>query len=253
VHDAGGPGPSPLRTGKLASKAISGGSGARRSGARGRARRRLRSGARPRRSRRTAASSARPGGGDEDERLTPLSDADRSRVLLDLVRTEVAAVLDLASEDSSPQRSLFELGLNSLLAIDLRRRLSLRIGSTLPAALLFDAPTIHKTATSILRQIEPELSVPGGHDAERRNQGTASASRSTSLNTQSEPALAVLLRQAHAAGKGEQGWQLLDIAADIRYTTKPCGATTTRCDGLRRGRWSFDLDRPQLTPRGARW
>jgi polyketide synthase 7 len=174
-------------------------------------------------------------------------------VLLDLVRTEVAAVLDLASEDSSPQRSLFELGLNSLLAIDLRRRLSLRIGSTLPAALLFDAPTIHKTATSILRQIEPELSVPGGHDAERRNQGTASASRSTSLNTQSEPALAVLLRQAHAAGKGEQGWQLLDIAADIRYTTKPCGATTTRCDGLRRGRWSFDLDRPQLTPRGARW
>nr|ADH04658.1 TugB [Chondromyces crocatus] len=77
------------------------------------------------------------------ERLAPLSRVDRSRALTELVRSRVAAVLGLSSPgDIDPERPLRELGLDSLMGLNLRNSLEALTGLRLPATLLFEQPTV---------------------------------------------------------------------------------------------------------------
>ena len=74
--------------------------------------------------------------------LAGMAVEERYGVLLDLVRSEVASALGLGSaEDVSPTTSMRSVGLDSLMAIELRNRLCTRTGLNLPATVAFDAPT----------------------------------------------------------------------------------------------------------------
>ena len=73
--------------------------------------------------------------------LSSLSPSDRLRIVGETVRLEVARVLGLSDPNSiNPLQSFFELGLDSLMALELRRRLANIAGKTLPAALAFNYP-----------------------------------------------------------------------------------------------------------------
>lgn len=77
----------------------------------------------------------------------------------DLVLREVAGVLGLAGAGSlAPNEVLKGLGLDSLMAVELRRRLSAATGLSLPATLAFDHPTPEHIARLILARMD--LPVP---------------------------------------------------------------------------------------------
>ncbi|MFC9247837.1 SDR family NAD(P)-dependent oxidoreductase, partial [Streptomyces sp. NPDC057136] len=103
---------------------------------------------------RRAANTGPENGGALHQRLLRLSDAEREALLLDLVRTQVAAVLGYAGPgDVAPGRPFQELGFDSLTALELRNRLGVAAGLRLPATLVFDYPTPSALADHLRTEI----------------------------------------------------------------------------------------------------
>jgi len=79
-------------------------------------------------------------------------------VLLDEVRSHVAAVLSHSSVDAvHPHRAFTEIGLDSLGALELRNRLIQVSGVQLPATLVFDYPDPTAVAAYLRTQIEQKI------------------------------------------------------------------------------------------------
>ncbi|WIX87425.1 type I polyketide synthase [Amycolatopsis sp. DG1A-15b] len=81
---------------------------------------------------------------DEDwaGRLAGLEPDERAEVLLDLVRAQVAGVLGYrAAHQVDPDQGLFEIGFDSLTAIELRNRLRARTERKIAPSVVFDHPT----------------------------------------------------------------------------------------------------------------
>ncbi|MDB4970230.1 MAG: hypothetical protein JWN44_5919, partial [Myxococcales bacterium] len=90
------------------------------------------------------------------ERLAGLSDGERRDHVVALVLAEAAAVLGHAdSSRLSATTGFFDLGLDSLMAVDLRRRLQQATGLVLPATLAFDHPSAERLARFILDILAP--------------------------------------------------------------------------------------------------
>nr|WP_248868547.1 type I polyketide synthase [Streptomyces halobius] len=93
-------------------------------------------------------------GGSLTQQLSQVAEADREKVVLNLVREQVAAVLGHTSAATiGPERAFQELGFDSLAAVGLRNRLTQTTGMRLPVSLVFDHPTPAAVARLILSEI----------------------------------------------------------------------------------------------------
>jgi myxalamid-type polyketide synthase MxaE and MxaD len=94
-----------------------------------------------------AAHAGEPAGLQLRERLRTALLGDRDDVLTAHVREEVARILgfDLMDADAASQ-GFFQLGMDSLMAVDLRRRLEASVGQALPPTLAFDFPSVSAIA-----------------------------------------------------------------------------------------------------------
>ncbi len=89
---------------------------------------------------------------------------ERLELLRDFVRAQVVRVLKLdATEPPGRHDRLMDLGLDSLMAVQLRNQLAKGLGESrpLPATIMFDQPTIEALATYLLDRLTPATLAPG--------------------------------------------------------------------------------------------
>ena len=88
-------------------------------------------------------------------RLAGVPREDHEKIVLEALRSQIAAVLGHASPDTiDPQLAFKNLGFDSLTAVELRNRLNTVTGLRLPATLIFDHPTPVTLAKHILDELQ---------------------------------------------------------------------------------------------------
>jgi acyl transferase domain-containing protein/acyl carrier protein len=123
----------------------------------------------------------------------------RRSLLTAHIREQVVRVLGLQpSYPLDPAQPLSELGLDSLMAVELRNRLQTNLGHTLPATIYFDYPTIESVssylATQVLSLEEPPVdSTAEAHEEDKGNGGRARMS--AELEQLSEEQMLALLTE----------------------------------------------------------
>jgi NADP-dependent 3-hydroxy acid dehydrogenase YdfG/acyl carrier protein len=116
---------------------------------------------------------------------------ERAALLETAVRQTAAAVLGVADGRTIEARaSLFELGLDSLMAVELRERLQTELGVTLASTLLFDFPTLSGLVQQVSAIVLGEELAPSADPAPAE---TGAAERSQELDELSDEELAGLL------------------------------------------------------------
>ncbi len=101
------------------------------------------------------------------ELLRGLSEDERGGVVLELVRSQVAAVLGHPSgTEVEPDRAFKDLGFDSLAAVELRNRLVNATGLRLLPTMVFDYPSASAVAEHLLTEVDPEGKGHEGHSEE---------------------------------------------------------------------------------------
>ncbi len=112
-----------------------------------------------------ARESARSAGGQESahdlrRRLAELAEGELLPALTEVVRGEIAQILRIAPERIDARASLFDIGMDSLMAVELASSLEGSLGIQLSALSLSDAPTVERIAARLADQLRPAAEEP---------------------------------------------------------------------------------------------
>jgi hypothetical protein len=154
----------------------------------------------------------------EIERLGNLPAPDQHRALLNLITTHIAGVTDHPSHAVDPGRPLHEMGMDSLMALELRNRLAAATGLTLPATLVFDHPTAAALGRRLQQLLFPNGGNGNGHVGRVGNGGSAGQDAAIRQALASIP-----LDRLRAAGLMEQ---LLALSGDTPAVRATAGEQT---------------------------
>jgi len=116
------------------------------------------------------------------EELARLEHGDRLEAIADAMEGEVRSVLRLpATRFLDRERGFFEMGMDSLMSVELKSRLERRIGMRLPSTLAFNYPTISEASEFIAERVAAE-STPEP-EAETAAPGTPATTTSDAEST----------------------------------------------------------------------
>jgi acyl carrier protein len=93
------------------------------------------------------------GGAELQRWLRELPPAELRVAVADLLKAEVGEILRLAPEKMDSHKSLYELGLDSLMAVELITAVDQRFGINLPVMAISEGPTIARIADRLILQL----------------------------------------------------------------------------------------------------
>jgi acyl transferase domain-containing protein len=166
-----------------------------------------------------------------------------------LITGLVAGLLGVPASDVRQETGFAELGMDSLLSVELRRQLSTAVGVTLPVTAVFDHPSVQRLATHV-----------GARLAERSKavevSGAESASHHDVTDRSAEPIAVIGLgcRFPGGAHGPDRFWQLLTAGTDAITEAPPgrfTGSTIWR-GGFLDGVDEFDARFFRIPPREAK-
>jgi acyl transferase domain-containing protein/acyl carrier protein len=205
-----------------------------------------------------AVQAAGDAGGGLRARLALVSGGERDRVLLDVVRSHVAAVLGHGSVDAiEAGRAFTDLGFDSLTAVELRNRLKVETGLRLPATLVFDYPTPVALVGLLRGELTGDLPASAG----------AAAVPTVAVVDEPIAIIGMACRFPGGAGSPEALWELLasggdaigmfpqdrgwDLDALYDPASERSGTSYTREGGFVREASGFDAGFFGISPREA--
>ncbi|AFZ33409.1 polyketide synthase (plasmid) [Gloeocapsa sp. PCC 7428] len=94
------------------------------------------------------------------QQLQTADTSDRRDLLEKHIRTQIAQVLGFDPEEIDPYAGFFDLGMDSLTAIELKNRLQTTLQCTLPSTLIFDYPHITALVDYLMQQVLASDSQP---------------------------------------------------------------------------------------------
>jgi acyl transferase domain-containing protein/NADPH:quinone reductase-like Zn-dependent oxidoreductase/acyl carrier protein/SAM-dependent methyltransferase len=96
--------------------------------------------------------------GDDDLRLRirSMSEAEARLMLIGILAEEIAEILRLPADRIGPAQSVFDLGMDSLMAVELALALEKRFGVTVPPMLINENPSLERIADRLLASLGGE-------------------------------------------------------------------------------------------------
>ncbi|CAI7975412.1 Polyketide synthase [Frankia sp. Hr75.2] len=89
-------------------------------------------------------------------RLRTVRPADRAELVADFLRTQIHAVLGADPADPPDlSRGFFDIGMDSLMALELKNRLQVVLGRPIPATLVFEYPTVDELSAILAAEMLP--------------------------------------------------------------------------------------------------
>ncbi|WP_458318740.1 type I polyketide synthase [Mycolicibacterium brisbanense] len=192
------------------------------------------------------------------ERLTNAPVQQRKKLLTDYLRDAVAEVTRVDASEIREDAGFFDLGMDSLMAVELRRRMEQGVGAEIPITLVMDYPRISDVADYLLG------------DVLGLSEQAKPAAKPASVTTSTDEPIAIVAVSCRFPGapNPEAFWDLLSGGVDaIReipedrfdidefYDPDPetAGKTYTRFGGFLDGIDGFDPEFFGISPREAVW
>ena len=157
---------------------------------------------------RTPAKRSRGRAGSLARRLAGVPEHERDAVILELVRSHVAAVLGHASPEAiDPSRTLLEAGFTSLTGLELKNSLSEATAIRLSPTLIIDNPTVTDVVAYLRTALERKLA---------NEQGGIGVDGAASTTHDEPSTFAAMLQHAQTQGTTAKAVALLIAASEFR-------------------------------------